>query len=137
MSRRIWVKIHCQKWLYGSLRKESAALRGTFSDILALAGDSELGENGEISLGEDVGFTDEIIAGMFSIPLSEWMEHKERLMNHPNPKENRICIKPLKIGYKIVIINFPLYQAEYPRQRDYKKEYKERLRRKKEDKKRL
>lgn len=34
MARRSWIKIHCDKWLRGSIRQEPAFVRGIFVDLL-------------------------------------------------------------------------------------------------------
>ena len=119
-QRRTWIKIFCDKWLRGSMRSEDLSVRAIFIDLLALAGDSAYGDSGEIRLAENVGFTDEVIAGMLYIDIGIWRTVKERLFNHPDPQENRIKLYPLNHGYCITILNWPKYQSEYERQKPYR-----------------
>lgn len=123
--RRAWIKIHCRPWLQGSLRKEHESLRGIFADILAAAGDSDFGPPGEIWFGDEVGFTDEQFAGLLKVPLKRWLIYKERLSNHPDPKENRISFLKGIGGYGIKVLNFPYYQSDYERQKPYRKKKEE------------
>jgi len=124
--RRAWVKLFTDQWLRGSIRKESLEVRAVFIDLLMLAGDSAFGEFGEIKLAEEVGFTDETIAGILNIPKKIWLECKERLSNHPDGGEaNRIRIIQLKQGFAIEILNWKKYQSEYARQKAYREMWKE------------
>ena len=125
--RRTWIKLWCGNWLRGSIRKERPETRGIFADVLALGGDSAYGEGGTIQIAEDVGFTDEAIAAILNVPSDMWQAAKEILSNHKDPDENRIRIRPLRIGYAIDIINWAGYQSEYERQKPYRKQRKERL----------
>jgi hypothetical protein len=121
--RRKWIKIHCEKWLQGSIRQESIEVRSIFADLLAVAGDSSFGEDGRIQIAPNVGFTDEGLSALLNIPLEVWLSAKERLSNHPDPSETRIEILPLASGFAIQIINWKFYQSDYSRVRDYQKEY--------------
>jgi len=91
--RRTWVKFYCDQWLRGSIRKESIEVRAIFTDLLAMAGDNAYGDDGLIQLAQDVGFTDELIAGILNVPLETWLSTKGRLSNHPDTEENRIELK--------------------------------------------
>lgn len=124
MGRRTWIKIYTDKWLRGSLRKEMPEIRSVFIDLLALAGDSAYGDNGIIQLADDVGFTDEAIAGMLNIPVPMWLTARNTLSNHNTPQENRIEIIPLNHGFAIKIINWEKYQSEYARQKPLRKQEK-------------
>lgn len=117
MSSRTWVKINCDRWFDGTIRKEPIEVRAIWTDILALAG--RTGQDGTIRLpGTDLGYTDEQIASIFQVPLSIWLSAKERLRNHPmGPEENRIHING---GNVIEIINWSSYQSEYIRQLSYR-----------------
>jgi hypothetical protein len=120
MGRREWFRIFSGRWLRGSLRKEAAEVRGIFADLLALAGDSAYGDDGIIQLADEVGVTDELIKDILNISMTLWLRVKDRLSNHPDPKENRIQIIPTKKGYAIKIINWKKYQSEYRRQKKYR-----------------
>ena len=86
-----------------------------------MAGDSAYGDNGIIQLAENVGFTDENLAGILKIPIEIWIKAKDRLLNHPDPKENRIESIKLPVGFGVKIINWEQYQSEYSRQKPYRK----------------
>lgn len=123
--RRTWVKLFCDQWLRGSIRKEAIEVRAVFADLLTMAGDSAFGDpniaaNGTVQLAEDVGFTDEAMASILNVPLKTWGSTKKRLSNHPDPEENRIEIVPLSQGFGIRIINWTRYQSEYCRQKKYR-----------------
>jgi len=121
MGRRTWIKLYCDNWLHGSIRKEIPIVRDVFSGLLTMAGDSRFGDIGEIYLSEEVGMTDEQIAGTLNVSLEEWANARAILSNHPKgPEENRIIISPLKIGIKIKVIKWVLYQGEYDRQKKYR-----------------
>ena len=113
MGRRTWIKIFCEKWLRGSIRQETPEVRGVWVDLLALAGDSAYGDIGTISLGNECGLTDEQIAKILNINLSQWIEIKKRLI-----ETDRIAVN----GYnEIHIVNWKKYQSEYARQKKYRK----------------
>ena len=114
---RSWIKIFCTSWFEGSIRDESPLIRSIWVDLLALAG--RTGYTGVISLpGVNVGYTDEQLANIFRVSLSEWLSCKEKLSNHPDHMVgNRILVKP---GNVIAIINWEQYQSEYSRQKDYR-----------------
>lgn len=121
MGRRTWIKIFSSNWLRGSIRKETAQVRGVFADLLAAAGDSEYGDDGIIQLADSIGLTDDLMAWNLNLPIDVWLEAKERLSHHPSPEENRIKIIPLQKGYAIQIVNWKKYQSEYRRQKKYRK----------------
>jgi len=118
--RRTWIKLFCDQWLRGSIRKECIEVRAIFADLLAMAGDSGYGDDGLIQLAEGVGFTDELIAGILNVSAQIWLTAKKRLIDHPDPDENRIQIIPLSQGYSIKILNWTRYQSEYRRQKPYR-----------------
>lgn len=114
MGRRTWIKIYTDKWLRGSLREEPIKLRGLWTDILALAGDSAYGDEGCIKLAEKVGYTDEQITAILQIDdIKTWLSVKKRLV-----VTDRIEVTANNI---IRIINWGKYQSEYSRQKKYRK----------------
>lgn len=123
--RRTWVKLYCNQWLRGSIRKEPIEVRAIFTDLLMMAGDSAYGDDGLIQLADGVGFTDELIAGILNVSIETWIAAKERLSNHPDPKENRIKVASLSQGFAIQILNWKKYQNEYRRQKTYRDKKKE------------
>lgn len=122
--RRTWIKLFCDQWLRGSIRKEAIEIRAIFADLLAMAGDSAYGDDGIIQLAEDVGFTDELIAGILNIPIKIWRSAKKRLSCHPVNTENRIEIISLQQGFSMRILNWQRYQSEYQRQKPYREDKK-------------
>lgn len=109
MGSRTWIKIHCEPWITGSLRGETAELRGIWADLLALAGNGQFGDTGEIKLINGMGYTDEQIAGILRIPLDIWKTAKQHLVS-----TQRINITPEGAIY---IVNWSKYQSEYIRQK--------------------
>jgi hypothetical protein len=115
MGRRSWIKIHCLPWLTGSLRKESATVRGIFADLLALAGDnvSSHENEGVVAIMTGVGFTDDQLATIFNEPLNVWQNVRQILVQ----KDVISCGE----NGTIIINNFSEYQSEYKRVSVYRK----------------
>ena len=112
MGSRTWIKIYCEPWIKGSLRQETRELRGTWADILALAGNSSYGELGIIQLAPELGLNDEQIAGLLNISLSDWLADKQRLLDTERIEvDGKNCIK---------VVNFLHYQSEYNRLKKYR-----------------
>jgi len=110
MGRRTWIKIYCDNWLRGTLREETAELRGIWTDILTLAGDSTYGDEGYIKLANNVGYTDEQIASILQLKdVITWEKTKKILK-----ETDRISILE---GNVIRIVNWRKYQSEYMRQK--------------------
>lgn len=120
MTRRTWIKLYCDKWLRGSLRKEGPELRGIWADLLAMAGENSFGEEGTIELAKGVGFTDETLAGVLNIPVKLWRAVKGRLVDHPEPGETRLEFYALGQGYGLRVLNWSRYKSEYSRQKPYR-----------------
>ena len=57
MASRTWFKAYADKWLSGTIREETPAVRAIFIDILTLAASGEYGDTGIISLQNGVGLT--------------------------------------------------------------------------------
>lgn len=112
MGNRTWIKVYCDKWLEGTLREESAEIRGVWIDLLALAGGGPYGDTGEIKLANGIGFTDRQIAEILHISKPLWRKAKQRFL-----ETNRI-----KISHRgaISIANWSKYQSEYRRQKKYR-----------------
>jgi hypothetical protein len=111
---RTWVKIHCDKWVRGPIRKEPIEVRAVWVDILAMAGDSAFGNSGIIAITENFGYNDEAIAGILNISDEVWQQAKQRLV-----KTDRIKILKNNV---IEIVNWNIYQDEYQRQKPYREE---------------
>lgn len=124
MSSRTWVKINCDRWFDGTIRKEPIELRAIWTDLLALAG--RTGHDGIIRLpGTNIGYSDEQLCSIFNVQMSVWLEAKERLRNHPSgAEENRITINS---GNCIEIINWKYYQSEYSRQKSYREKEQQKV----------
>lgn len=112
MGSRTWIKVYCDKWLEGTLRKERPDIRGVWIDLLTLAGAGRYGDSGEIKLSNGIGLTDKQISEVLVVKLSLWRRAKRRFL-----ETNRI-----KITEKgaICIINWTKYQSEYDRQKVYR-----------------
>lgn len=113
MGRRTWIKIYVDPWLRKSLREETAELRGIWTDILTLAGDSAYGDGGTIQLAPGVGLTDSQIIDVLHLDPGEWERVKPRLQETDRIKVNG--------GNCIQIVNWARYQSEYERQKPYRK----------------
>ena len=118
MGSRTWIKIYPENWLKQTLRQETPELRGFWMDVLALAGNGTYGDSGEIKLADNVGLTDAQIAGIFKVPVRNWLKNKARLI-----ETERISCNGTGI---ITILNWSKYQSEYTRQRSYREEYEKR-----------
>ena len=111
-TTRSWIKLYVKGWLHGSIRYQlSAAERGTFADLLSLAGECDRG--GEISDNDGKPFPFSFIAGQLHIT--------EELLSNTIGK----CVAEGRIREKngvIEIINFNAYQSEYQRQKPYRQQ---------------
>ena len=112
MGRRTWFKVFVSPWLRGTLREETAELRGVWADVLALAGDSAYGDKGTIQLAPGVGLTDAQIVEVLKLQPGEWERSKPRLQ-----VTDRITVNG---GNSIQIVNWARYQSEYERQKPYR-----------------
>lgn len=112
MTNRTWIKLYCDNWLSGTLREETAELRGIWADLLALAGSGTYGDTGRISLQNGVGFSDSQFVKLLRITKYQWQKAKKRLI-----LTDRITVN---IENVITIINWQKYQSEYERQKPYR-----------------
>ena len=112
MGSRTWIKVYCEKWLQGTLREDTAEIRGIWIDILTLAGSGQYGDTGEIKLTNGVGFTDRQISEILHIKTTSWRRAKQRFI-----ETERIKISPKGA---IQISNWSKYQSEYRRQKPYR-----------------
>lgn len=112
MGQRTWIKIYCDKWLEGTLRKESLELRGVWADVLALAGNCNYGDSGKIGLPNNVPLSDEQIAKILHISLEKWVFLQRRLEKTKRIKHDR--------HGNIHISNWGKYQSEYERTKKYR-----------------
>jgi len=114
MSRE-WIKIHCEQWCEGSLRRETPALRSAWVDLLAFVGGGKYSDDGELKISGEVGFTDKQISLMLTMPEPEWVAQKARLVETTRIEvfgEN--CIR---------IVAWAKYQAQFWRARVNKEKY--------------
>lgn len=112
MGSRTWVKLYCDPWLSGSLRKEAPEIRGIWADLLALAGSGKYGDTGQISLQNNVGLSDSQFEKLLNITRYQWQKAKKRLI-----LTERITINQAGV---VTIINWKKYQSEYERQKPYR-----------------
>jgi len=109
MGSRTWIKLYCDKWLEGSIRQEKPALRGVWSDLLALCGGGNYSHLGEIKVRNGVGFTNKQLALVLNIMPKMLISCQKRLV-----ETGRIGVDSNNI---ITIINWKTYQSEYERQK--------------------
>ena len=113
MTSRKWIKVYCNKWLSGTIRKETPDVRGVWIDLLTLAGSGQFGDIGEVKLSNGVGLTDSQIAEILHISRALWRKSKQRFL-----QSQRIEITPKGA---ISIANWSKYQSEYQRQKPYRR----------------
>jgi len=77
---RSWIKVYCEKWCEGSIRKESPLLRAAWIDLLAFVGWGKYSDAGELKIAGEVGFTDKQISQMLVMPEADWAIQKARLI---------------------------------------------------------
>lgn len=112
MGSRTWVKIYCDKWLSGTLREETPALRGIWADLIALAGSGKYGDTGQISLQNGVGLSDLQFQKVLNLSRKGWQKAKTRLS-----LTERIAVNSQNV---ITILNWKKYQSDYERQGHYR-----------------
>ena len=112
MGSRTWIKVYCDKWLEGTISEESISVRGVWISLLALAGNGNYGDSGEIKALDGVGFNNNQVAAMLKVSLNLWVATKNRL-----EKTGRVTISNDNI---ITIVNWKKYQSEYERTSKYR-----------------
>lgn len=112
MGSRTWIKVHCDKWLEGTLRQETPEIRSVWIDLLVLAGSGQYGDTGQVRLTNGVGFSDRQVAEILNIPLRLWRRAKVRFV-----ETDRIEVTTRGA---IHIVNWSKYQSEYERQKPYR-----------------
>jgi len=118
--RRNWIKIYPEGFLRRTLFKELLPIeRWVWVGFLCLAGDNAL--DGKICLTEDMGYTDEQLAKLLDTDINILKVSKKKMI-----KFEKISVDKNNV---IQILSWNIYQSEYQRQRDYRKEYKKKLQR--------
>ena len=112
MGSRTWFKIYADKWLDGSIRKDTPEIRAIFIDLLALASSGRWGDDGLIQIAPKMGFSNKQLAKISSISCTKLTRILKVLA-----KTDRISIN--KTGV-ILIKNWKKYQSEYDRQSQYR-----------------
>ena len=112
MSKRSWIKIHCDKWLNGSINKTGIEERGVWISLLCIAGNSDFGDIGFLCITQNEGMIDAQIARLLGVSVKTWRKYKERFTS-----ADRITIHPNNI---IEINNWNQFQSEYTRQKSYR-----------------
>lgn len=124
---RSWIKLEVYGYLYGSLRTQPITIQWLFTKFICLAGDQHC--NGKIHVGVDehgCGYSAEQLASIvgkpdldigISIPDNEYAY---RLGKWRDWLAENDYIRVLDGGV-IEVINFPRYQSEYDRQKQYRK----------------
>lgn len=112
MSKRSWIKIHCDKWLNGSINKTGIEERGVWISLLCIAGNSDFGDIGFLSITQNQGMIDHQIANIMNVSVKTWRKYKERFT-----LAERITLHPNNV---IEINNWTQFQSEYTRQKSYR-----------------
>lgn len=115
-TRRNWIKLYVGQTLRGTMMDElTPAERWVFIGLLLLAGDSAF--DGQVSLTQRIGYSDEQIANLIKVPIALFLRAKEKLAD---PEINKIIVLNRNV---IKIVNWHKYQSEYGRQKQYRKPY--------------
>ncbi len=103
-----WRKFYTKKWIYGSIRLAKPEVRGTFADLMALAGESKMGDG---TLRHDVGkpMNREWIASVLMIPIELLNATIKDGQKDKNVNDGRGRIEVWKDG-TIELTNFKEYQ---------------------------
>jgi hypothetical protein len=112
MGSRTWIKVYCKNWIEGTIREEFPEVRCVWIDLLALVGNSQHSDTGELKLSNNVGYTDNQISGILRINEDLWLTAKERFID-----TERIEVMECNM---IRIKNWTKYQEDYSRQARYK-----------------
>ncbi len=107
MGSRTWIKIYCNKWLQGTIRKESVLVRAVWVDLLVLAGSMQYSDIGTIAITPMVGISDVKLCKILGVSRQAWVFAKQRLID-----TERITIDKENV---IIINNWSKYQSEYQR----------------------
>lgn len=116
MGKRTWIKVYCDKWVSGTLRDETPEIRCCWIDLLALVGNSQNSDTGELKLANGIGYSDEQISDILRIEIPLWLKAKQRFVD-----TDRIILSSKN---EIAIKNWTKYQSEYSRQKPYRNKEK-------------
>lgn len=111
MSRRTWVKIWVNMLRSTTMDELQPDERFVWIGLLLLAGDSPI--EGKVTITEQVGYTDEQLAGILKCQAELITRTKTKLI-----ETDKIKISGTNV---IEIINWHKYQSEYQRQKAYRK----------------
>ena len=105
MGHRAWIKLWVEPWIDGSISDLNIAVRGTFVEVLAHAGDSRYSQYGMVQIRPGLGFDDTTLAKMFKIDRRTWLAHKDVLQ----------ADDLIEIGKdnEIKVVNWESYQPYY------------------------
>lgn len=112
MGSRTWFKIYSDKWLDGSISKESWEVKGLFIDLLALAASGRWGDQGIIQAKEGKGFPAEAMARILGSSAKKYRGLVKTLVN-----SGRVSVDSHDV---LIITNWVKYQSEYTRQQIYR-----------------
>ena len=111
--RRTWIKLYTDQVLRGTMftELEDPAERFVWIGFLLLAGDSAF--DGRISITENLGYTDDQIAGLLKLDDVSLIRKSKRKM---------VKFDKIRVGDNnvIEIVNWAKYQSEYGRQKKYR-----------------
>ncbi len=112
MGKRTWVKLHCDQWINGSLKDEPIEIRGVWACLLALVGNNQFSDKGELKLNEGVGWVDAQIIKALKISIPLWLKAKQHFID-----TGMITVSE---DNEIKILNWVKYQEDYSRQQKYR-----------------
>lgn len=134
MSRRTWIKIHCEPWLDKTVRKLNLAERGAWITLLTICGNGNYGDIGVIAgtyLSEETqndgqicptkrcncGISVHQMALSLDISVKQTKRYLDRFVH----------LEMITIdGDNVIrISNWTKYQSEYNRQKSYRQGYKQ------------
>ena len=122
--RRNWIKLYVDQCLRGTMISElSAVQRWIWVGLLLMAGDSS--EEGLIFLRKDengayVGYSDSTIAELLGVEVEDFLNATAKMIRY-----EKISVDKNKV---IKILNWKKYQSEYQRQKPYRSEGQDFLR---------
>ena len=113
MGSRTWIKVHCQNWVSGTIRDETPEVRCAWIDLLALVGNGQHSDTGELKLQNGIGYADVQIADILQIDKTLWVNAKQRFIT-----TERITVTPKN---EITVLKWTKYQSDYTRTKQYRK----------------
>jgi len=123
MPQRTWFKVYANKWLTGTIREDSIAVRAVFIDLLALCSDGPGADEGLIYARPGIGYTDTQMAEMTKVHRRTWLDVAKVLrdkgrIEYISATDSRQTTE--QKCHVIRILKWEKYQSEYRRQKPYR-----------------